>query len=89
MAVARGIGPEDVEHEYATEGGYARFKEDVGAAVAEYVRPIREGYDAIRSDGSRLESILREGAAKARAIAAKTVETAADRMGLGPGSGSA
>jgi tryptophanyl-tRNA synthetase len=89
MAVARGIGPEDVEHEYASEGGYARFKEDVGAAVAEYVRPIREGYDAIRSDGSRLESILREGAAKARAIAAKTVETAADRMGLGPGSGSA
>jgi tryptophanyl-tRNA synthetase len=88
MAVARGIGPDDVEHEYASEG-YARFKEDVGASVAEYLRPIREGYDAIRSDGSRLESILRDGAAKARAIAAKTVETAADRMGLGPGSGAA
>ena len=44
-------------------------------------------YEAIRSDESHLESILREGAAKARAIAAKTVETAADRMGLGAGSG--
>ncbi|HET9249914.1 MAG TPA: tryptophan--tRNA ligase [Actinomycetota bacterium] len=87
MAVARGISPEDVEREYASDPGYARFKDEVGEAVAEYLRPIRTGYDAIRPDESQLESILRDGAAKARAIAAKTVETAADRMGLGPGSG--
>jgi tryptophanyl-tRNA synthetase len=87
MAVARAIAPEDVEREYASDPGYARFKEDVGAVVTEYLRPIREGYDAIRPDESHLESILREGAAKARAMAAKTVGTAADRMGLGPGSG--
>lgn len=87
MAVARGITPEDVEGEYASDPGYARFKEDVGSAVTEYLRPIRERYQAIRPDESHLESILGEGAAKARAIAAKTVGTAADRMGLGPGSG--
>jgi len=87
MAVARDVTPEDVEREYASDAGYARFKEDVGAAVAGYLGPIRTAYDAIRADGSQLETILREGAAKARAIAAKTVETAADRMGLGPGSG--
>jgi tryptophanyl-tRNA synthetase len=87
MAVARGITPEDVEGEYASDPGYARFKEDVGSVVTEYLRPIRERYQAIRADESHLESILREGAAKARAIAAKTVGTAADRMGLGPGSG--
>jgi tryptophanyl-tRNA synthetase len=87
MAVVRDVAPEDIEREYASDGGYARFKDDVGAAVAEYLRPIRTAYEAIRSDESRLESILREGAAKARAIAAKTVETAADRMGLGAGSG--
>jgi tryptophanyl-tRNA synthetase len=87
LAVAQGIGPEDVEREYASESGYAGFKEDVGAAVADYLRPIREGYEAIRPDTSHLEAILAEGAAKARAIAAKTVGTAADRMGLGPGSG--
>ncbi len=85
MSVARGIAPQDVETEYASEAGYARFKQDVGAAVSEYLRPIREAYEAIRPDGSHLESILRAGAAKARAIAAKTVETAADAMGLGPG----
>jgi tryptophanyl-tRNA synthetase len=87
MAVARGITPEDVEGEYANDPGYARFKEDVGSVVTEYLRPIRERYEAIRPDESHLESILGDGAAKARAIAAKTVGTAADRMGLGPGSG--
>ena len=87
MAVARGITPEDVEGEYASDPGYARFKEDVGSVVTEYLGPIRERYEVIRPDESHLESILGEGAAKARAIAAKTVGTAADRMGLGPGSG--
>jgi len=87
MAVARGITPEDVEGEYASDPGYARFKEDVGSVVTEYLRPIRERYEVIRPDESHLESVLGEGAAKARAIAAKTVGTAADRMGLGPGSG--
>ncbi len=86
VAVARGVAPEDVEREYAGEPGYARFKEAVGEAVAEYLRPIREAYDTIRPDEPQLESILHEGAAKARAIASKTVEVAADRMGLGPGS---
>ena len=87
MAVARHVTPDDIEREYASEAGYARFKEDVGAAVAEYLRPIQTAYQAIRSDESHLESVLRDGATKARAIAAKTVETATDRMGLGPGSG--
>jgi tryptophanyl-tRNA synthetase len=84
MAVARGITPEDVEREYADDPGYARFKGDVGAAVTEYLRPIRETYESIRPDTDQLEAVLADGAAKARAIAAKTVGTAADRMGLGP-----
>jgi tryptophanyl-tRNA synthetase len=87
MAVAQGILPGDVEREYAGDAGYAGFKQDVGAAVADYLRPIRETYQEIRPDTSHLEAVLAEGAGKARAIAAKTVGTAADRMGLGPGSG--
>jgi tryptophanyl-tRNA synthetase len=89
MAVARGVTPEAVEAEYADASGYAAFKEDVGTAVADYLGPIRERYEEIRPDGSQLESVLRDGAEKARAIASKTVEIAADRMGLGPGTGTA
>jgi tryptophanyl-tRNA synthetase len=85
MAVARGSTPEAVEAEYADESGYARFKEEVGATVADYLRPIRERYETIRPDEAQLEAILHEGAEKARAISSKTVEIAADRMGLGPG----
>jgi tryptophanyl-tRNA synthetase len=88
MAVARGIAPEEVEAEYAGEAGYARFKQEVGGVVVEYLRPIRQAYETTRQDAPQLESVLRDGAAKARAIASKTVETAADRMGLGPGSSS-
>ena len=64
--------------------GYARFKDDVGAAVAGYLRPIQDAYgsDPIGRGAARVDPA--RGAAKARAIAAKTVETAADRMGLGP-----
>ncbi|HEY7660387.1 MAG TPA: tryptophan--tRNA ligase [Actinomycetota bacterium] len=87
MAAARGIASEEVEAEYASEPGYARFKDDVGTTVAEYLRPIRERFEEIRPDEARLESVLLDGATRARAIATKTVETAADRMGLGPGSG--
>jgi tryptophanyl-tRNA synthetase len=87
MAVARAMTPEQIEDEYAAESGYARFKEAVGEAVSEYLRPIREGYESIRADEAQLEAVLHEGAAKARAIASKTVEIAADRMGLGAGSG--
>jgi tryptophanyl-tRNA synthetase len=87
MAAARGISSEEVEAEYASEPGYARFKDDVGTTVAEYLRPIRERFEEIRPDEARLESVLLDGATRARAIATKTVETAADRMGLGPGSG--
>jgi tryptophanyl-tRNA synthetase len=85
MAVARGVTPEDVEREYAGASGYAQFKLDVGTAAVEYLRPIRERYQVVRPDESELESALRQGAERARAIAAKTVEVAADHMGLGPG----
>jgi tryptophanyl-tRNA synthetase len=89
MAVARGVSPEAVEAEYGDGSGYARFKEEAGTSVAEYLGPIRERYEAIRPDETQLESVLREGAEKARAISSKTVEIAADRMGLGPGTGGA
>ena len=87
MAVARNVTPQAVEEEYADEPGYARFKQDVGAAVADHLRPIRERYEQIRPDEAHIEAVLHEGAARARAISSKTVEIAGARMGLGPGSG--
>jgi tryptophanyl-tRNA synthetase len=53
--------------------------------VVELLRPVREGYEALRPDERTLEEILARGAGKARAIASKTVAEARERMGIGPG----
>ena len=84
MAVARGVSPEAVEAEYADRSGYARFKEDAGSAVAEYLWPIRERYEAIRPTRRSSSRSCARGPKARRS--SKTVEIAADRMGLGPGS---
>lgn len=84
LAAARSESPEAVEKEFANASGYAEFKAAVGEAVAVYLAPVRERYGEIRSDHRALESILAEGAEKARAISSKTVALARERMGVGP-----
>jgi tryptophanyl-tRNA synthetase len=83
VAVARGLRPEDIEQEYATAGGYAEFKKDVGQAVVELLAPVRERNEELRPDRAGLEDVLAKGADKARSIASETVGTARRRMGIG------
>jgi tryptophanyl-tRNA synthetase len=84
LSVVRGVGPEAVEKDFSGASGYAAFKEAVGLEVVQYLAPVRERYEAIRSDVGALESILAGGAEKARGIAAPTVARARERMGIGP-----
>ncbi|HET6770201.1 MAG TPA: tryptophan--tRNA ligase [Actinomycetota bacterium] len=84
LAAVRGESPEAVEKNFANASGYAEFKAAVGEAVAAYLAPVRERYGEIRADHRALESILAEGAEKARAISSKTVALARERMGIGP-----
>ena len=53
-------------------------------AVVEYVRPIRERYNELRPEESRIEAVLEEGADRARAIAEDTMEDVRAKMGIGP-----
>jgi tryptophanyl-tRNA synthetase len=83
LAIARGIGPEQVEREF--EGsGYGDLKTAVGDAVADWLAPVRERYHELRGDEARLEEILAEGAERARAIAAPVLEDARAAIGVGP-----
>ncbi len=83
LAVARGIGQDEVEREF--EGaGYGDFKQAVAAAVVELLGPVRERYAELRPDEAALEATLAEGAEKARTIAAGTVAEVRERMGFGP-----
>jgi tryptophanyl-tRNA synthetase len=83
LAAVRGVTPETVEAEF--EGsGYGAFKGAVAEAVIEFLAPVRERYEALRSDEPGLEATLGAGAAKARAIASETVADVRAAMGVGP-----
>ena len=83
LAVVRGSSVVALEREF--EGaGYGDFKLAVGEAVATYLAPVRERYEALRADEQGLEATLRLGAEKARAIAAQTMLDVRAAMGVGP-----
>jgi tryptophanyl-tRNA synthetase len=84
LAVARGVGPEEIEAEF--EGaGYGDFKKVVAEGVAEMLAPVRERYEELRPDEAALEAALAAGAERARAICGPVVAEVRDRMGIGPG----
>ncbi len=83
LAVARGVGPAEIEREF--EGaGYGDFKQAVAGGVVDLLAPVRERYAELRPDETALETALTEGAEKARSIASRTVAGVRDRMGIGP-----
>jgi tryptophanyl-tRNA synthetase len=83
LSAVRGIGPEEVEREF-DGSGYGAFKQAVADAVVDYLAPVRERYQQLRSDPAELERILTTGAEKARAIAVDTLVDVRQAMGVGP-----
>ena len=60
MSVARGVAPEEIEREF--EGsGYGDFKAAVADSVIDWLAPVRERYDELRSDEAELEEHPRGG----------------------------
>lgn len=62
--------------------GYAPFKEAVAEAVASFVRPVRERYQAIRADEDALRATLKRGAEHARDRARKTLRKVYKKTGF-------
>jgi tryptophanyl-tRNA synthetase len=83
LAVIRGTGPEAIEAEFEGQQ-YGGFKEAVAEAVVEYLRPVRERYQALRLDNAALEGALAGGAERARALASETLADVRRAMGVGP-----
>ena len=82
LAVIRGADPAEVEREF-DGSGYGGFKQAVADEVIAYLTPVRERYEEVRADEERLETNLRDGAEKARAIASGVVGEVRSRMGVG------
>jgi len=83
LAAVRGTAPEEVEASF-NGSGYGAFKQAVADAVVEYLKPVRERYEALRADEAELERILEAGADKARSIATDTLGDVREAMGVGP-----
>jgi tryptophanyl-tRNA synthetase len=70
---------EEIEAHFAGKG-YAQLKSDLADATIEFLRPFQERVRAISDE--ELSRILRDGAEKARSIAAETMRQVKERMGI-------
>ena len=74
---------EELEAMYEGKG-YGDFKKDLVEVTVEALAPIKARYEEIRHSDELIE-ILKDGAARADAIAKKTMERVKDNFGLGLG----
>ncbi|KIF76042.1 tryptophanyl-tRNA synthetase [Streptomyces sp. 150FB] len=63
---------------------YGALKKDTADAVIEVLRPLRERYAALVADPGAMDTVLREGAERARGIARPVVDAAYAAVGLVP-----
>lgn len=81
LAACTGDAPERLAGEYDS---YGALKKDTAEAVVELVRPVREQHAALAADPSYVDSVLREGAERARGMARPRVDAAYEAVGLMP-----
>ena len=74
---------EEIEAEFDGKG-YGVFKPAVGEAVIETLRPIREEASRIIKDKAYLESVYKDGAARASRVANKTLAKVCKKVGFVP-----
>ena len=72
---------EETEKEFSGLG-YGAFKEAVGTAVADHLKPVREKYADIIKDKEYLESVYKNGAERAAYVARKTLSKTYRKIGF-------
>lgn len=72
---------EDLVSSYEGKG-YGDFKGDLADVVVEFVTPFRDRTNELLADADELDAILRRGAEKARAVAARTLGDVYERVGF-------
>jgi tryptophanyl-tRNA synthetase len=72
-----------LEEKYAGRG-YGDFKKDLAEVVVEFVTPFRTRTLELLDDRGYLDQVLADGAAKARAVAVRTLADVYERVGFVP-----
>jgi tryptophanyl-tRNA synthetase len=73
---------EEIEATF-TGKGYGDLKKNLAEVVIDGLQPLQERYRQITADPAYIDSLLTEGAEKARPLAAKTISIVRNRVGLG------
>ncbi|WP_030812047.1 tryptophan--tRNA ligase [Streptomyces sp. NRRL S-337] len=83
LSTLTGTAIPDLEKSY--EGKmYGALKTDLAEVMVDFVTPFRDRTREFLDDPETLDSLLAKGAEKARAVAAETLATTYDRLGLLP-----
>lgn len=80
-SVATGESFDQIERDFDGKG-YGDFKPQVGEAVVEMLRPIREEAERLMKDKAYLESIYKDGAEKASRSANRTLRKVYKKVGF-------
>ncbi len=80
-SLATGKNYSQIEKEFESEG-YGYFKLNVGEAIVEELRPIRERYEILIKDKAYLESCYKKAAQKAIEISRITLKDVKEKIGF-------
>ena len=80
-AVLAGTSAAEVLRQFGGQG-FGAFKPALADLLIEKLAPINDRFNSLRQDRSALDAILRDGAAKARALAVPTLEATYAALGL-------
>ena len=80
-SIATGDSISKIENTYQGKM-YSDFKNDLGEAIVEMLTPIQIEYALLMKDKVNIENILKDGAAKARNKAYKTLDKVYRKIGL-------
>ena len=77
-----GEGKKEIESKFEGKG-YGDLKKALAEVVIEGLRPLQERYKALTAESSHIDTILKEGAAKAQPMAEKMLAEVKKKVGLG------
>lgn len=77
-----GESKKQIEARFAGKG-YRDLKKALAEVIIEGLRPLQERYKALTAEPGHIDTILKEGAAKARPMAEKTLAAVKKKVGLG------
>jgi tryptophanyl-tRNA synthetase len=76
-----GRSVDDIVADYAGRG-YGDLKRDLAGLVEDLVTPIRERTVELLDDRAEIDSVLADGASRARSVASATLAAVYDRVGF-------